>query len=181
LAVVQSNAELSLRKVETGKLVNSVPRVDYAPGEAAFSPDGRILATTGAFGLSLYSVPKLQVLARMRSDANQLAFSPDSKLLALATAHGAVRLYDATTGRAVGGVLGGFGPELADLAYAPDGRLLGVDETGRVMAWDSLLAQDRLEPWRRRLCWVTAANLSSSGWRQYLGTEPRRATCPARD
>jgi WD40 repeat protein len=67
---------------------------------------------------------------------NGLALSPDGHTLASAGADATIRLWDARTGRQLGGPLLGHKNQVTDVAFSPDGRMLasaGVD--GAVWVW----------------------------------------------
>jgi WD40 repeat protein/energy-coupling factor transporter ATP-binding protein EcfA2 len=114
---------------------------------AAFSPDGRLLATGGAAqngGLLLWDVASRRVVRRLpigsdRSDANNIedaAFSPDGRVLAVATVSGGLSLWNPASGARLGP---GLHPhrQMPSLAFAPDGATLytsGLE--GRTMIWD---------------------------------------------
>ena len=93
--------------VTTGPRLRAEPaasfRDDPGPGrEAAFSADGRLLATTSASGLIvLRRIPDLKIVRRLRhpDGATAVAFAPDSSLLATAGYDGAVLLWDLATGK----------------------------------------------------------------------------------
>ncbi len=129
--------------VATGPRLRAEPaaafRDDEAPArEAAFSADGRILATTSASGLVvLRHMPDLKVLRRLHhpGGATTIAFAPDGKRLATSGYDGAVRLWDAATGLPVRKLEGARGT-VWTLDYAPDGdRLAAAGEDGRVTLW----------------------------------------------
>ncbi len=127
----------------TGPRLHAEPaasfRDDKAPArEAAFSADGRILATTSASGLVvLRHMPDLKVLRRLHhpGGATTIAFAPDGKRLATSGYDGAVRLWDAATGRRIGKLEGARGT-VWTLDYAPGGdRLAAAGEDGKIRIW----------------------------------------------
>jgi WD40 repeat protein len=129
--------------VATGPRLRAEPaasfRDDKAPArEAAFGADGRILATTSASGLVvLRHMPDLKVLRRLHhpGGATTIAFAPDGKWLATSGYDGAIRLWDAATGREVRKLEGAQGT-VWTLDYAPGGdRLAAAGEDGKIRIW----------------------------------------------
>jgi WD40 repeat protein len=114
-------------------------RDSESPGrEAAFSPDGRLLATTSASGLVVVrTIPGLEVIRRLEhpGGATAAAFSPDGSLLATAGYDGAILLREASTGRLERRLEGARGT-VWTLAFAPAGdRLAAAGEDGRIRIW----------------------------------------------
>src|SRR5687768_6638847 len=110
-----------------------------APGrEAAFSRDGRTLATSSASGLVvLRRMPDLRIVRRLRhpGGAAALDFAPDGLRLATSGYDGAIRLWDVATGRLAHKLEGARGT-VWTLDFSPDGsRLAGAGEDGIVRIW----------------------------------------------
>ncbi|MGW2399670.1 nSTAND1 domain-containing NTPase [Kitasatospora sp. NPDC001664] len=128
-AAVRSAAALPLRRtlVSPGEWVS----------EAAFSPDGRTLATADNDGRArLWDVTTGRVTAVLVGTARAVAFSPDGRLLATAADNNTTRLWDVATG-ATTTVLAGHTNDVVELAFSPDGRTLATaswDHTARL--WD---------------------------------------------
>jgi WD40 repeat protein/DNA-binding SARP family transcriptional activator len=107
---------------------------------AAFSPDGRLLATVDETGHGLvwdlgsrHSVGQLPVVVLPRQDAS-ITFSPDGALLAIAAAPSIV--VDAHTLRTIFVVpSGATGPDTS-IAFNADGRLLATASGPEIRLWD---------------------------------------------
>jgi WD40 repeat protein len=106
----------------------------------AFSPDGRLLATTSVdqtvWLWDLASGEHRRTLTGHDSVVYGVAFSPDGRLLATTSADGTARLWDPATGGHLRALTGHDG-EVFGVAFSPDGRLLAttsVDGTARL--WD---------------------------------------------
>ncbi len=116
----------------------------------AYSPDGRLIASTGGDGaVRLWDAATgrlvREVTRRPQREATFAVFSPDGRLLAVGGPQGdigraaprpmPVSLHEVATGKEVRR-LEGHGPKLCAAAFAPDGKLLAsVDEDGDVRLW----------------------------------------------
>jgi WD40 repeat protein/serine/threonine protein kinase len=125
---------------------------------AAFSPDGRVVATGCSDGTAYLwpvepapagavAAPRLgQPLTpplRHGGELTALAFSPDGRRLVTASRHGTARLWDTATGEPAGPPLQHRGKVLA-VAFSPAGDTLvtaGEDRTARL--WDAATGQPR--------------------------------------
>ena len=110
-----------------------------AVADAAFSSDGRWLATAGRDGAAIWSIPDGHVV-RLGSPGgvSRVAFSPDGSLVATAGQDGVARLWDTATGARRRALRVSKVP-LTDVVFSPDGRVLLT--TGfaprNVVTWDT--------------------------------------------
>lgn len=110
----------------------------------AFSPDGKLLASSGFDGVvRLWNVKTHRLLhrfrtAKQRQTMNTVAFSPDGRMLAAAGDGGAVHVwYSKTYGPVTRLSLGDFSPAVTGVAFFPDDEVLATaSEDGSIRGWD---------------------------------------------
>ena len=115
--------------------------------KAKFSPDGRLIASTGGgnpFWRTIrkqtpgeiiiwdaYTGQRLRTLKGHKFAIPDIAFSPDGKTLA--SASDTVRLWDVQTGK----LLKEYGGTRSNaVAFSPDGKILAADQPRRLMLWN---------------------------------------------
>jgi len=113
-----------------GRLGAGLPQAD-AVRSLAFSPDGKMLAVghgtkngSGTEGAALWDVASRKQLQKsMPGSSRWIGFLPDGKRLLTGAEHG-LRLWDATTGAALGDGPIAETAEIVYVAFRPDGQVL---------------------------------------------------------
>jgi WD40 repeat protein len=105
-------------------------------------------------------------------EVKDIAFSADSAYMATAGADGVARIWSITSGSEVWRKA--FSGAVNRVTFSPDGQYFGAtsaDKTAWVGKWRT---QDLLAD----ACAVLARNLTEAEWREYLGDQRYRETCP---
>jgi WD40 repeat protein len=181
-----SNENVQIQEVTGGRTNMSLP-VKYATA-ILYAPDGKHIVTANwnfydAFDRSVRiwnsedqrEVGRLQLLEIERAsnvDASptRLAFTEDSRYLASEN-QGATRIWDMSTRREIERWVSQYATQLA---FSPDGNYLlsGHGTTAVLRSWGpaAMIAE---------ACNRLGRNLDAEAeWRQYLGDQPYRKTCP---
>ncbi len=141
-----------------------------------FSPDGKYLVSTGSDGSArLWTLPEGDEVFRVHHAERVItaAFSADGAFLATGSQDGSARVWTVPGGKEVAR-LNNPGNVVAVL-FSPDGgQVVAASNGGQARVWLLPVADPLAEACRR-----VTRNLSMEEWRQYLGEEPYRKTCPA--
>jgi len=149
--------------------------------EAAYSSDGRYLATSDATGaITLRDPDTNQPLGRQflsstsalsTEGSHSLAFSADGQYL-VSTADGSARLWDVDTGALVGSPIGQ--EERSNIAPSLNGRWLPVNRGDQILIYDLDVTR-----WFGVACRAAGRNLTVAEWQQSgpADAEPQQ-TCP---
>jgi RNA polymerase sigma factor (sigma-70 family) len=147
--LARSNWSVRSWEVTTGKRkMNRILSLDDQCLAAAFSPDARHVATAGVFEDDKRKIAELKPrgrtveLAGHKGDVASLAFSPDGRLLA-GGEDGAIRLWDAATGKPVGKPRP-CGRTPASLSFSSDGKKLAC-AAGTILLQEPLTGKNLLD------------------------------------
>ena len=146
------NGKIQMWDVATGEalIAFAEPTVRADQGgisAVAFSPDGTLLAAGAHTQVHLWEVDtgnKFFSISTVHKRGNRifhnfpepLVFSPDGAVLVNGLDHGAIQLWDVTTGDSIA-VLDGHTQKVETLAFSPDGKTLAsTGEDGTILLWD---------------------------------------------
>ena len=114
----------------------------------AFSPDGALLAAGTHSHIHLWGVDTANKLFSISTEHRRgnmifyggfpepLVFSPDGAVLVNGLDHGAIQLWDVTTGDSIA-ALDGHTQKVETLAFSPDGKtLVSTAKDGTILLWD---------------------------------------------
>jgi WD40 repeat protein/uncharacterized caspase-like protein len=129
-----------LRDAQTGRNVHTLAGHESQVYTAAFSPDGKLVASGSDDGLTkLWDAAtgrEARTLAGHRASVRSLAFSPDGRLLASGSNDRTVRLWEVESGRLLR-TLAGYGGYVRSVVFSPDGRTLAHGGlTNKALVWD---------------------------------------------
>jgi WD40 repeat protein len=183
---VGANGTAALWSVTTGHRVGALMNVGTAvsagraAAAAAFSPDGRILATAVDNSIRLWdTATRKQVGTPMTAGpgpVHAVAFSPDGRTLATAGADGTARLWDVATQLQIGSPMTAGPDPLDAVAFSPDGRTLATaGGDGATRFWDVAFPAGLLAG----ACAIADQSLTRQQWAGYAGTQPFQRICPA--
>ncbi len=133
--------------VNRNRLVHEFPVVN---SRADFSPDGRLIAMTGASHIRFYRTSDWTLATEIPHGGNtgfkMVEFHPSGKLVAINEAtRSVVRLADVDTGEILATLEGPDDVSPYSTSFSPDGRLLAVSYSNQKVAlWDLARIRQRL-------------------------------------
>jgi WD40 repeat protein len=150
LAAERVAPTVDARRAVLTALAQAGPESHFLPGQAedaAFSPDGRVLAVAGAQGVQLWGLPGMTRAGELgRGPARSLAFSPDGRVLAVAGDRG-VQLWHVQRRSRDGPLMATAHGDFPSLAFSPDGATLATGSfDGRLRLWSVASGRPRAPP-----------------------------------
>jgi WD40 repeat protein/tRNA A-37 threonylcarbamoyl transferase component Bud32 len=146
LASAGADGIVRLWEANSGKLLHSLPHsYQGRPAQVeavAWSPDGKVLATSAPYLVHLWDAGSGKLLRSLEGHTGSVlavCWSPDGKRLASASDDKTVRLWDADTGKLLH-TLEGHTHYVKAVAWSPDGKTLasgGAEDTLRLWEADS--------------------------------------------
>ena len=108
-----------------------------------YSPDGKLIAATGAIGIWLYDAETPAEVGMISGGARVIAFSPDGQMLASGSgSEPTAFLWNVATRKRIGSMLLPDRRGITALTYALDGKTLAVGYTnGDIALWDTATQQ----------------------------------------
>ena len=166
LAIGRKDGVVEIRRASTGKLLRSW-RAEVADPVIAWSPDARLVATSGSAGARLWDVSTGRPAGRAFSEPSNtitaLDFSPDGRRLASQNFDGVLQVHDVQSRRDIGpGVLGPASQGMIE--FSSDGsRLTAFTYSNEIVRLD-------VSPrsWQRRACAIAGRSLTRAEWEQFL-------------
>jgi WD40 repeat protein/serine/threonine protein kinase len=158
---------LHLWDVAAKRQVGLIPHERSVTG-AAFSPDGRWLATTTDEELIIREWPSQAIKSIVPGSwyrVNTLEFSPDSKLLAFARFTEGAYLWDLEKGSQIANLPADFGwIAPLGLAFSPDGTTLAFMESvsGEIVLWN-IRERSKIKKWKAHDWYITRLFYSPDG------------------
>jgi WD40 repeat protein/tRNA A-37 threonylcarbamoyl transferase component Bud32 len=136
----KKDAWLQIWDTQTGRALHELRGHQGITDEVAFSPDGRLLASTGGEGTvkiwDAESGKLLQTLSGHRDRVSSVAFSPDGRLVASSSKDTLVKLWSSHTGQVVH-TLRGHAKAVRRVRFSSDGRRVASASWDQaVILWD---------------------------------------------
>jgi WD40 repeat protein/DNA-binding SARP family transcriptional activator len=145
---------------------------------AAFSPDGRRVATADEEGLlgvwdAATGKPLLGPIPASGQYVYSVAWSSDGSRLVTAVGDGTLHLYDASTGQQIGTPLPVTGAIDPYVTFSHNGRtIVATDATGQVWLYPATAAG-----WETYACRLANRELSRAEWSKFLPGRPYQQVC----
>ena len=182
LAVVLADGTVPLVDSKTMKVLRTLKTDTEVPPTyfAAFSPDGKTVATGGLSGVvRLWDESTGRQIRRFLAAAGAVLsvfFDPTGELIVTAGTDGTTRLWDAATGKQFGATLPGVDNVWAVADFTHDGsRIVVVYSNGQAFVWPA-----RWQLWGAHACAVAGRQLTRDEWSAFVPDRPYVPVCPAR-
>jgi WD40 repeat protein len=138
-ADIYMDEALQIREASTGQLLNTLEGHEGPIYRCAFSPNGRLIATTSRDNsIRIWEVNTGSLLHSMAGDRNMGAcgFSPNGRFLAGSFWGNSLRIYDSLSGQPVN-ILEGHTGEVKACNFSPDGHfMVSASNDATLRIWD---------------------------------------------
>jgi WD40 repeat protein len=162
--------------LSSGSEVWRVPVTSYRDAGVIFDSATNTMIVGGSDGIHWWDIPGRALRFSIPSGpVLAMAASADHRFLVTIDADGEARAWEFTTGRLLKRIP--YYRALQGLAMSPDGKSFGStgeDSTGRVIEVTSIRPEDPVAA----ACAKLSRDLTRDEWREHLGLQPYRRTCP---
>ena len=172
IATADEKGTVLITEITSGQRMATLKH-ESVVGSIAFSPDGKYVASrSGRVGV-IWEWKSEKEVRRFPHEADVAALSYSSDGTTLATAAGNdARVWDVASGGELARV--SHDQPVTRAVFSPDGKILATAGNDGVVQLSLWRSQDLLD----EACARLTRNLTPEEWRQYLGDEPYRKTCP---
>lgn len=109
--------------------------------DAAYSPDGKLIAVASTLGVSIYSADNLNEILSFETEAkvNSLAFSPDGETIIAGLSNANLQLWKTADGSLIRSFDAETGGSITKAVFSPDGSVVAASSSsGNVTLWNIL-------------------------------------------
>jgi WD40 repeat protein len=173
IATADDKGAVSVYEILSGKRAAALKH-EGTVGSIVFSPDGNSVATRSGQLAKIWEWKNEKEVRRFSHETDVAAVSYSSDGTTLATAAGNdARVWEVASGQELARV--SHDQPVTRAVFSPDGKTLataGDDVVVQLSLWSS-------QAWVDEGCARSNQNLTPGEWKQYLGNQPYRKTCPA--
>src|SRR6266702_1171062 len=114
------------------------------------------------------------VISTVGGNVNSVALSPDGQRIISGSDDGTIRVWNATTGETVAGLLTGHTDWVWSVAFSPEGqRIVSGSHDGTIRVWNATTGETAAGPFTGHTGWVWSVAFSPDGQRIVSGSYDR--------